>query len=61
MSDPIKRIVNSKGEVKYRFIVDVGRKPDGRRDQCCSTFPTLREARAACRRARPIVPGVAPS
>jgi hypothetical protein len=47
MSDPIKRIVNSKGEVKYRFIVDVGRKPDGRRDQRCSTFPTLREARAA--------------
>ena len=46
-SDPIKRIVTSKGEVRYRFIVDVGRKPDGRRDQRCSTFPTLREARAA--------------
>jgi site-specific recombinase XerC len=47
MSDPIRRIVNSKGEVRYRFIVDVGKKPDGRRDQRCSTFPTLREARAA--------------
>jgi integrase len=31
--------------VRYRFVVDVGRKADGRRDQRTQTFDTLRRAR----------------
>lgn len=44
-SDPIKKIVLSDGRVRYRFVIDVGVKPDGRRDQRTYTFDKLGEAR----------------
>ena len=45
-TDPIKKITTKSGEVRYRFIIDVGKRPDGRRDQRCFTFRTIKEARA---------------
>ena len=49
--DPIKRVElkNPDGtvrQVRYRIVVEFGRKPDGKRDQRTFTFDTLREARA---------------
>lgn len=44
--DPIKRFELKDGSVRYRFVVDMGRKPDGRRDQRTHTFTTLKQARA---------------
>jgi hypothetical protein len=44
--DPIKKITTSTGQVRYRFIIDMGPKPDKRRDQRCFTYDTLTEARA---------------
>jgi integrase len=45
--DPIKKITTSTGEVRDRFVIDVGRRPDGGRDQRCFTFAKLTDARAA--------------
>ena len=45
-TDPIRKITTKSGEVRYRFIIDVGKRPDGKRDQRCFTYPSLREARA---------------
>jgi integrase len=45
--DPIKKITTKTGETRYRFIVDMGKRPDGRRDQRCYTYAKLGEARAA--------------
>jgi integrase len=45
-TDPIRKITTKNGEVRYRFIIDVGKRPDGKRDQRCFTYPSLREARA---------------
>jgi integrase len=42
--DPIKKVTLKDGSVRYRFVVDVGRKPDGKRDQRTYTFRTKREA-----------------
>jgi integrase len=47
MSDPIRKITTKAGEVRYRFIVDVGKRPDGKRDQRCYTFRTMKDARSA--------------
>ncbi len=44
--DPIKKITTAAGEIRYRFIIDMGKRPDGRRDQRCFTYTTLTEARA---------------
>lgn len=44
--DPIKKIELADGRTRYRTVVDVGTKPDGRRDQRTYTFDTLKEARA---------------
>ncbi|MEU0560902.1 site-specific integrase [Dactylosporangium sp. NPDC006015] len=44
--DPIKRVELADGRIRYRFVVDLGAKPDGRRDQKTMTFDTQREARA---------------
>jgi integrase len=41
----IRKITTAGGLVRYRFIVDMGKKPDGRRDQRCYTYDTLKEAR----------------
>ncbi|MFJ8691108.1 tyrosine-type recombinase/integrase [Micromonospora wenchangensis] len=45
-SDPIKKVTLRSGKTRYRFVLDVGRKPDGRRDQRTYTFDTRKEARA---------------
>ncbi|GAA0400657.1 hypothetical protein GCM10009541_49760 [Micromonospora gifhornensis] len=45
-SDPIKKITLRNGKTRYRFVLDVGRKPDGRRDQWTYTFDTKKEVRA---------------
>lgn len=44
--DPIKRVELADGRVRYRFVVDVGKKPDGKRDQRTFTHDSLKEARA---------------
>lgn len=43
--EPIKKVVLKSGATRYRFVIDVGRKPDGRRDQKTYTYDTLKEAR----------------
>lgn len=40
-SDPIKKITTAAGKTRYRFIVDMPKKADGRRDQRCFTYDTL--------------------
>lgn len=45
-SDPIKKITLADGRTRYRFVVDVGKKPDGKRDQKTYTYDTLKQARA---------------
>ena len=45
-SDPIKKITLRNGKTRYRFVIDVGRKADGRRDQRTYTFDTKKEAKA---------------
>ncbi|MEU4205258.1 tyrosine-type recombinase/integrase [Streptomyces sp. NPDC026294] len=48
LSDPIKKLPpDSKGKVRYRFVIDVGVDPEtGRRKQLRRTFDSLKEARA---------------
>ena len=43
--DPIRKVVWRNGEVRYRFVIDVGEK-GGKRVQECHTFRTMTEARA---------------
>jgi integrase len=49
LSAPIKKLSpNAKGQVRYRFVVDIGRDPEtGKRKQLTRTFATLREAKVA--------------
>jgi integrase len=51
-SEPIRKLRLKNGTVRYRLVVDVGLRADGRRDQRTSTHPTLREARAELSRIR---------
>jgi Phage integrase, N-terminal SAM-like domain len=44
--DPIRKITTSTGEIKYRFVIDMGKRPDDGRDQRCFTFTKYQEARA---------------
>lgn len=44
--DPIKKVTLKDGKTRYRFVIDVGRKADGGRDQRTYTYDTLREAKA---------------
>ncbi|MFF5533438.1 tyrosine-type recombinase/integrase [Streptomyces cinerochromogenes] len=48
MPEPIKKLPpNAKGQVRYRFVVDVGVDPEtGKRKQLRRTFGTLKEAKA---------------
>ncbi|MFJ8606399.1 tyrosine-type recombinase/integrase [Streptomyces sp. NPDC093675] len=46
MADPIKKVVLGGGKVRYRFVLDVGRRPDGGRRQLTVTRDTEKEARA---------------
>ena len=43
--EPIKKIKLKNGVIRWRFVIDVGVKPDGKRDQRTHTFDTLDEAR----------------
>ena len=45
--EPIKKITLKSGEVRYRFVTDAPRGPDGKRRQVTHTFDTMREARDA--------------
>lgn len=44
-TDPIKKVTLADGRTRYRFVVDVGRKPGGKRDQRTYTYDMLGEAR----------------
>ncbi|MFJ1537725.1 tyrosine-type recombinase/integrase [Micromonospora chalcea] len=44
--DPIKRVTLADGRTRYRFVIDVGTRPDGKRDQRTFTYDKLGEARA---------------
>ena len=44
-TEPIRKITLSDGSVRYRVVVDAGRKLDGSRAQRTSTHRTRREAR----------------
>jgi integrase len=43
--DPIRKVTTKSGETRYRFIIDLGKRPDGRREQKCFTYKTLTQAR----------------
>ncbi len=45
--DPIKKIKTKSGEIRYRFIIDEGKGPDGKRRQRCYTYNKQGDARAA--------------
>src|SRR4051794_34281647 len=47
VTEPIKKITTKAGETRYRFVIDVGTKPNGKRDQRCYTFGNFKDARAA--------------
>jgi integrase len=42
----IRKMVAKNGDVKYRLIIDMGERPDGKRDQRCETFNRLGDAKA---------------
>lgn len=44
MADPIKRIVLKDGSVRYRFVIDIGPTPAGKRRQKTFTFDRKRDA-----------------
>lgn len=44
--EPIHKVPLADGTNRWRFVIDVGRKPNGKRDQRTFTFDTLKEARA---------------
>ena len=46
MTEPIRKIRLKDGTERYRVVVDVGKRPDGRRAQRTRTFDTRRQARA---------------
>lgn len=44
-TDPIKKVQLKDGRTRYRFVVDLGAKQDGKRDQRTFTYDKLGEAR----------------
>lgn len=44
MSEPIRKMTLKDGSTRYRVVVDVGMRPDGRRDQRTRTFRTRKDA-----------------
>lgn len=44
-TDPIHKLTLADGSTRYRFVIDVGQKPDGKRDQRTFTYDSLKEAR----------------
>jgi hypothetical protein len=45
MADPIQKITLRDGTVRYRFVTDGPRRPDGSRRQIRKTFDTKKQAR----------------
>jgi integrase len=43
--EPIKKVTLKNGKIRWRFVIDVGVKSDGKRDQKTFTFDTLTDAR----------------
>lgn len=52
MSDPITKLTLKDGTIRYRFVTDGPRRPDGKRRQIRKTFDTKKEARAELARIR---------
>ncbi len=52
MSEPIRKVTLKDDSVRYRVVLDVGIRADGRRDQRTSTHRTLKAARAEVARTR---------
>jgi integrase len=52
MKEPIRRVTLKDGSLRYRVVLDVGLRPDGRRDQRTATFRRLKDARSAISRTR---------
>jgi len=52
VGDPIKKITLADGAVRYRFVTDGPRRPDGKRRQVTRTFDTKRQARDELARIR---------
>ena len=46
-ADPIRMMTTKCSETRCRFVIDVGKRPDGKRDQRCYTYSKWEEARAA--------------
>lgn len=46
MGDPIKKVRLASGEIRYRFVIDVGKHPNGKRRQITVTRDDEDEARA---------------
>jgi integrase len=44
--DPIRKITTRAG-VRYRFVIDMGEHPDGKRDQRCFTFDRYNDSKSA--------------
>lgn len=44
MREPVRKIALKDGTVRYRVVVDVGRRPDGKRAQRTATFGRRRDA-----------------
>jgi hypothetical protein len=42
--DPIRKIERADGTVRWRFIIDIGTRADGKRDQRCYTFDRKTDA-----------------
>jgi integrase len=45
-AEPIKKVELKDGSHRYRFVIDMGKKPNGKRDQRTFTLRTMKEARA---------------
>ncbi len=52
MNEPITKVKLPSGAIRWRLRVDVGVKPNGRRDQRCSTHPTRKAAQQELARTR---------
>jgi integrase len=52
MGDPIKRVVLKDGTVRYRFVIDIGPGPDGKRRQKTFTYDRKRDAQSEYSRMR---------
>ncbi|MFF7701407.1 site-specific integrase [Streptomyces lydicus] len=52
MADPIRKVILKDGTVRYRFVTDGPRRPNGSRRQITKTFDTKKQARSELSRIR---------